>query len=156
MEWNPQTVEYLCQCFLQTLSPERESRCHAESHLSEAANHYNFGLFILRLVAEPSIDNQIRLAAAVNFKNHLQLRWLSKDNPILESEKEQIKTLIVSLMLSATAKIQSQLSEALAIIGDHDFPEYWPSLLPELISNLQKSSQTSDYVSINGILTTVN
>ncbi|AES75588.1 putative armadillo-like helical protein [Medicago truncatula] len=156
MEWNPQTVEYLCQCFLQTVSPERESRCRTESHLSEAANHYNFGLFILRLVAEPSIDNQIRLAAAVSFKNHLQLRWLSKDNPILESEKEHIKTLIVSLMLSATAKIQSQLSEALAIIGDHDFPEYWPSLLPELISNLHKSSQASDYVSINGILTTVN
>lgn len=59
-------------------------------------------------------------------------------------------------MLSATPKIQSQLSEALALIGHHDFPKSWPSLLPELVANLQKASQSSDYVSINGILGTAN
>lgn len=59
-------------------------------------------------------------------------------------------------MLSATNKIQSQLSEALAIIGNHDFPKSWPSLLPELVASLQKGSQSSDYASINGILSTAN
>jgi len=59
-------------------------------------------------------------------------------------------------MLSATNKIQSQLSEALAIIGNHDFPKSWPSLLPELVASVQKSSQSSDYASINGILSTAN
>ncbi|KAM7470891.1 hypothetical protein LguiA_009074 [Lonicera macranthoides] len=41
-------------------------------------------------------------------------------------------------MLSAAAspRIQSQLSEALALIGRHDFPDHWPTLLPELCSNL--------------------
>lgn len=156
MEWNPQTLQFLSECFLHTLSPAPEPRRRAESSLSEASDRPNFGLAVLRLVAEPSIDEQIRQAAAVNFKNHLRLRWSSEDNPILEPEKEQIKTLIVPLMLSTTAKIQSQLSEALAIIGNHDFPKSWPSLLPELVSNLQKSSQASDYASINGILGTAN
>ena len=59
-------------------------------------------------------------------------------------------------MLSATPKIQSQLSEALAVIGKHDFPKSWPALLPELISSLLKASQASDYASINGILGTAN
>lgn len=59
-------------------------------------------------------------------------------------------------MLSATPKIQSQLSEALALIGHHDFPKSWPSLLPELVANLQKASQSSDYASVNGILGTAN
>ncbi|PNX80493.1 exportin-2-like protein [Trifolium pratense] len=77
MEWNPQTRQSLRQCFLNTLSPALEPRRVAEFRLSEAAGLTNFGLVILRLVAEPdekiepSIDEQIRLAAAVNFKNHL-------------------------------------------------------------------------------------
>jgi exportin-2 (importin alpha re-exporter) len=97
MEWNPQTLQFLSECFLHTLSPAPEPRRRAESSLSEASNRPNFGLAVLRLVAEPSnsIDEQIRQAAAVNFKNHIRLRWSSEDNPILEPEKEQIKTLIV-------------------------------------------------------------
>ncbi|XP_027336190.1 exportin-2 isoform X1 [Abrus precatorius] len=156
MEWNPQTLQFLSECFLHTLSPAPEPRRRAESSLAEAADRPNFALAVLRLVAEPSIDDQIRQAAAVNFKNHLRLRWASDDAPITEPEKEQIKTLIVPLMLSATPKIQAQLSEALALIGNHDFPKSWPSLLPELVASLQKASQASDYASINGILGTAN
>ncbi|KAI4328926.1 hypothetical protein L6164_021240 [Bauhinia variegata] len=165
MEWNPQTLQFLSECFLHTLSPAPEPRRRAESSLAEAAGRPNYGLAVLRLVAEPSIDDQIRQAAAVNFKNHLRVRWVpaTPDDgnapsfaPILDPEKQQIKSLIVPLMLSATPKIQSQLSEALAVIGKHDFPKSWPALLPELISNLQKASQASDYASINGILGTAN
>ncbi|KAF4378331.1 hypothetical protein G4B88_015902 [Cannabis sativa] len=72
------------------------------------------------------------MAAAANFKNHLKGRWapsassdepnaVASPSPIPDPEKDQIKALIVSLMLSANPKIQSQLSEALAVIGKHDF-----------------------------------
>ncbi|CAK8560661.1 unnamed protein product [Lathyrus sativus] len=156
MEWNPQTLQFLSECFLNTLSPAPEPRRRAESSLSEAANSPNFGLVVLRLVAEPAVDEQIRQSAAVNFKNHLRLRWSLEDSSILETEKEQIKTLIVPLMLAATPKIQSQLSEALAIIGNHDFPRAWPTLLPELVASLKNASQANDYTSINGILGTAD
>ncbi|KAJ7951318.1 exportin-2-like [Quillaja saponaria] len=165
MEWNPETLQFLSQCFLHTLSTEPEPRRQAESSLANAADSPNYGLAVLRLVAEPSIDDQIRQAAAVNFKNHLRARWVPAAtddanvptfSPIIDSEKEQIKSLIVPLMLSATPRIQSQLSEALAVIGKHDFPKSWPALLPELVSNLQKASQAPDYASINGILGTAN
>ncbi|CAL5195941.1 unnamed protein product [Lathyrus oleraceus] len=156
MEWNPQTLQFLSECFLNTLSPAPEPRRRAESSLSEAADSPNFGLVVLRLVAEPAVDEQIRQSAAVNFKNHLRLRWALEDSSILEPEKEQIKTLIVPLMLGATPKIQSQLSEALAIIGNHDFPRAWPTLLPELVASLQNASQANDYTSINGILGTAD
>ncbi|GKU96978.1 hypothetical protein SLEP1_g10159 [Rubroshorea leprosula] len=75
---------------------------------------------------------------------------------ILDPKKEQIKALIVSLMLSSSPRIQSQLSEALAVIEKHDFPKAWPTLLPELVTSLQKAAQVSDYASINGILGTAN
>ncbi|RID60946.1 hypothetical protein BRARA_E00127 [Brassica rapa] len=160
MEWNPETLQNLSQCFLHTLSPIPEPRRAAERFLSEAADLPNYGLAVLRLVAEPSVEEQTRHAAAVNFKNHLRSRWLpSADSgvaPIMDSEKEQIKTLIVSLMLSSSPRIQSQLSEALAVIGKHDFPRNWPALLPELVSSLQKAALAGDYAAVNGILGTAN
>ncbi|OMO81143.1 hypothetical protein COLO4_23735 [Corchorus olitorius] len=48
-------------------------------------------------------------------------------SPILEHEKDEIKTLIHSLMLSASPCIQSRLSEVLAVIGKHHFPKSCPS-----------------------------
>lgn len=158
MEWNPQTLQFLSQCFLHTLSPSPEPRRRAESSLSEAADRPNFGLAVLRLVAEPSVDDQTRQAAVVHLKNHLRTRWFpspntESNNSIPDSEKQQIKTLIVPLMLSSSPRIQSQLSESLSVIGKHDFPQSWPTLLPELISSLR---QATDYSSINGILGTAN
>ncbi|KAJ1378678.1 Importin-beta, N-terminal domain [Sesbania bispinosa] len=95
----------------------------------------------------PPIDEQIRQAAAVNFKNHLRLRWASEETPILQPEKEQIKTLIVPLMLSATPKIQAQLSEALAVISNHDFPNLGRHFSPNS-SPISRSITSSDYASI--------
>ncbi|KAL0464932.1 UNVERIFIED_CONTAM: Exportin-2 [Sesamum latifolium] len=59
-------------------------------------------------------------------------------------------------MVNASPKIQAQLSEALTIIGKHDFPKAWPTLLPELVVTLDKLSQANDYVSVNGVLATIN
>lgn len=165
MEWNPQTLQFLSECFLNTLSPLPEPRRRAESALSDAAEKPNYGLAVLRLVAEPSVDDQIRQAAAVTFKNHLKSRWVQPPPsdgeaqilpPIPDPEKEQIKSLIVSLMVSSTPRIQSQLSEALAVIGKHDFPKAWPALLPELVASVDKLSLANDYVSVNGVLATLN
>ncbi|KAF6136161.1 hypothetical protein GIB67_001570 [Kingdonia uniflora] len=152
-----ETLQTLAQCFLQSLSPDPKPRREAEAYLLDAAKQPDFAIAVLRLVAEPSVDDQIRVAAAVNFKNHLRSHW-STDNKnssdeIPESVKDQIKALIVPLMLSSHTRIQSQLSEALAVISKHDFPKLWPSLLPELVASLQ---QATNYVSINGILGTAN
>nr|GMD39947.1 Exportin-2 [Ipomoea batatas] len=165
MEWNAETLQFLSQCFLNTLSPMPQPRRQAESALADASEKPNYALAVLRLVAEPSVDEQIRQAASVNFKNQLKSRWSpstpSEPNvptlaPIPDFEKEQIKSLMVSLMINSSPKIQSQLSEALTVIGKHDFPKAWPALLPELVSSLDKLSQANDYVSVNGLLTTLN
>eukprot|EP01018_Ginkgo_biloba_P023988 Gb_25747 [translate_table: standard] len=160
MQYTTETVQSLSQCFLQTLAPNPEPRRQAEEFLKGAADQPGYGITILRLLSEPSLDEQVRQAAAVNFKNHVRYRWAPHDPDstpdhlvIQDPEKEQIKALIVRLMLSAHPRIQSQLSEALAIISGHDFPKTWQTLLPELVSNLQSST---DYTVINGILQTAN
>ncbi|CAI9101110.1 OLC1v1038364C1 [Oldenlandia corymbosa var. corymbosa] len=166
MEWNPQTLQFLSDCFLNTLSPLPEPRRRAESALSDAADKPNFALAVLRLVAEPSVDEQIRQAAAVTFKNHLKSRWVPAGSDandsnaasvlIPDAEKAQIKALIVSLMVNSSPRIQAQLSEALAVIGKHDFPQLWPTLLPELVDSLDRLSLANDYASVNGALVAVS
>ncbi|KAL7083111.1 hypothetical protein ACP275_14G141700 [Erythranthe tilingii] len=161
MEWNPETLNFLSQCFLNTLSPLPEPRRRAEAALAEAADRPNYGLAVLRLVAEPTVDAQISQSAAVNFKNHLKTRWSPQPNDpvqfiVPDPEKEQIKSLIVTLMVNSSPKIQAQLSEALTIIGKHDFPKAWQTLLPEVVATLDKLSQANDYVSVNGVLAMVN
>ncbi|XP_075474708.1 exportin-2-like [Primulina tabacum] len=164
MDWNPETMQFLSQCFLNTLSPMPEPRRLAEKALAEAVDRPGYGLAVLRLVARPSFDEQIRQAAAVNFKNHLKACWTSQagdpsgaQTPVIpDQEKDQIKSLIVSLMVNASPKIQAQLSEALTIIGKHDFPKAWLTLLPELVATLDKLSQGKDYASVNGVLTSIN
>ncbi|KAI6705273.1 hypothetical protein NL676_008235 [Syzygium grande] len=81
MEWNQETLQFLSQCFLHTLSPSPAPRRQPESSLADAANRPSYALAVLRLVAEPSVDEQIRQAAAVNFKNHLRARWASLPTP---------------------------------------------------------------------------
>lgn len=55
-------------------------------------------------------------------------------------------------MLSAPGPVRSQLSEALTIIGTHDFPAKWQTLLPEL----QQYMQQGDPATVGGILETAN
>ncbi|XP_073388000.1 exportin-2 [Physcomitrium patens] len=160
MEYTQETLKTLSQCFLQTLAPNPEPRKQAESLLKQAADQAGYGMVIMQIVCEPSVDEQVRQAAAVNFKNHIKFRWATPDaddpSPVVaiqDPEKEQIKGAIVKLMLSTPPKIQSQLSEALAIMSQHDYPRKWQSLLPELVNSL---STASDYTVINGILQTAN
>ncbi|PKA47263.1 Exportin-2 [Apostasia shenzhenica] len=154
MEVSAETLKTLSDWFLLSLSPVAEPRRAAESSLYDAANQPGFALAVLRLVSEPAADEQIRLAAAVHFKNHLRARWPSSSpSPIPDAEKTVIKDRIVALMLSSALRIRNQLSESLSIISSHDFPLSWPSLLPELVSSLRSET---DYTKINGLLGAAN
>ncbi|KAL2904063.1 Exportin-2 [Bienertia sinuspersici] len=167
MAASPETLQFLSQCFLHSLSPQPEPRRRAEASLVEAAEQPNYGLAVLTLIRTSGIGEEIQQAAAVNFKNYLKARWApaarrSEPNvplpsPIPDDEKKLIKEHIVSLMLESTPRIQAQLSEALVVIGKHDFPRQWTELLPMLNTRLQQAlSEGGNYAAINGILGTAN
>lgn len=55
-------------------------------------------------------------------------------------------------MLKAPASIQKQLSDAISIIGKHDFPRKWPQLIDEMVEKFS----TGDFYVINGVLHTAH
>lgn len=57
--------------------------------------------------------------------------------------QEQIKGLIINLMLHTPPSVRAQVSEALTIISTHDFPARWQGLLPELIAKLDSREKVS-------------
>lgn len=63
-----------------------------------------------------------------------------------------IKDHITDLMIRAPPRVRVQLSEALSIISQHDFPKNWPGLLPKLIERLA----STDPQVLNGVLTTAD
>ena len=105
----------------------------------------------------------VRQQGAVQFKNFVKYHWAPKEHDdaldasaaaitLRDEEKEQIKTHIIDLMLSAPPRVRAQLSEALTIISQHDFPRKWEGLLPQLIAKLS----AEDPSVLNGVLTTAD
>jgi hypothetical protein len=45
-------------------------------------------------------------------------------------------------MLNTPPLVRAQLSEALTLISNHDFPAAWPQLLPELVERLAGGAGT--------------
>lgn len=152
---NEPHVKALADCFLQTLSPDLAKIRAAEVQLKSASAQPDYGITVLKLIASEA-PIEVRQAAAVNFKNHVRPRWAPHSDsdlaPLPVAEKEQIKGLITGLMLSTPPVVRAQLSEALSIISEHDFPARWQGLLPQLIDRLKDS----DVNTMNGVLETLN
>ncbi|KAK9829548.1 hypothetical protein WJX72_006417 [[Myrmecia] bisecta] len=148
------TVKGLADCFVQTLNPNPEVIKQAESALKTAAAQPGYAIAVLKVVALDA-PVEIRQAAAVSFKNFVKFNWAPEEHvttTLVDPEKDEIKRLITSLMLSTPPIVRAQLSEALAIISRHDFPAKWQGLLPELLERLKSGeSQT-----VLGVLETAN
>lgn len=146
----------------QTLSPDRDQRRGAEDKLSKLETQPGFSLALLRLVQQHSAptagpeSRPLRSSASIYFKNLVRRSWDSEDegkeNSISLTDREAIKGHMVGLMCEAPADVQRQLSAALSIISNSDFPAKWQNLLPELISKFA----TSDLQVIHGVLLTAN
>ena len=140
-----------------TLSPDVSVRKPAEKFLESIEGNQSYALLLLQLMDKNDCDITIRIAAAITFKNFVKRNWpINEDeiSKICEQDRVNVKNLIVDLMLRSPELIQRQLSDALSIIGREDFPNKWPNLLDEMISNIQTSG--ANFTNINGVLQTAH
>ncbi|XP_046386713.1 exportin-2 [Ischnura elegans] len=156
MELNDGNLQTLAGYLQQTLSPEINVRKPAEKFLESIEITQNFPLLLLHLVGKEDLPLNIRLSGAVAFKNFVKRNWeINKEegeDRIHSSDREAIKALIVDLMLKSPESIQRQLSDAVSLIGRHDFPDKWPSLLPQMVEKFN----AGDFHVINGVLRTAH
>ncbi|OAD80776.1 hypothetical protein PHYBLDRAFT_138326 [Phycomyces blakesleeanus NRRL 1555(-)] len=152
---NDQAYTALQQYLQNTFNPAAAVQKEAERQLFAFEVQPGFSIVLLRLISDQQVDVTLRFAASLYFKNFVKRQWVPESddiNNITPEDRVAIKTQIVQLMISVPEKLQLQLSDALSIMAETDFPEEWTNLLPELISQLSPT----DYKTNNGILHTAH
>ena len=138
---------------------------NAEVTLRSFQSQPGYGVELLKLISQhDAVPLEIRQQGAVQFKNFVKYNWVPLDPEVAQetgieqsrvvhdAEKEQIRQHIVNLMLDAPDRVKAQISEALTLISEHDFPERWPGLLPSIIEKLS----SNDLKQLNGVLNTID
>eukprot|EP00210_Caulerpa_lentillifera_P007259 g6945.t1 len=134
-------VRHLAEVFKKTLQSEQETRRNGEQELNSlAASRPDFVSCVLQVVASAVFPLEIRLAAAVNFKNCIKSNW-DPDDPnvgvaISDQEKASIRVLVIEAMVGTPGEVRMQISEALNLISQKDFPQRWPELIPSLAEKM--------------------
>ena len=129
----------------------------AEAELTAAKVRPECVLTVLQLLSQETVDLSIRQAASVFFKNLVEAHWAPEDETaytIPEATKTQCKDGLLSLFLVVPPKLQAQLSAAMSRIASKDFPERWPTLLGQLVSQLGAAASATprDYAKVGGLL----
>jgi len=151
------TPEQLSLVIAETFSPNTDARKKAEENLGVAQKTPGYASQILNLVASSTIDQNVRQAGGVLFKNFVKRGWVLEDAQehgivIDEAERVTIKTHLVELMCTTPPLIQVQLSESISLIAKTDYPEKWNGLLPQLVQKFFSNNQDV----VNGVLKTAN
>ncbi|XP_023173424.2 exportin-2 [Drosophila hydei] len=157
MEVTDANLQLLAGYLQQTLSADPNVRRPAEKLLESTELQQNYPVLLLNLIDKATMDMTIRVAGAIAFKNYIKRNWAAhedSDEPdrIHATDRNTIKTLIVTLMLHSPTALQKQLSDAVSIIGKHDFPKKWPQLIDEMVEKFA----SGDFNVINGILQTAH
>jgi len=117
-----------------SLSSDPAVRKNAEAFLQAQEAKQGFPTALLQLIAADQISVHVRQAASVLLKNMAKRKW----DDFVESDKVQLKQVVVGVMLSSPIVVRRQLSEVLAIIAESEYPQRWPQLLPELAQKLME------------------
>ncbi|CAG2168210.1 unnamed protein product [Oppiella nova] len=152
-----ESVSQLSTQLLQTLSPDPNVRRKAEKWLQSCEGSDGFATLLLQLIDASAVDLNVRMSGAIAFKNLIKRNWRQSEdevNKIAENDRNQIKTVIIDLMLRSPEKIQRQLSDSVSIIGREDFPQKWPNLLDDMIGRM--SATEPNFNVINGVLQTAH
>ncbi|EQC32893.1 hypothetical protein SDRG_09424 [Saprolegnia diclina VS20] len=151
---SPAELTALVGVLEQSLSPLAEPRRAAEASLQAILKQPNGPLLLLSVLRASEVPQAIRLSAAIAFKNTIKKEWDPEDGSIHVECKALVKEHIVGLMCEMPESLMKQLSAALYTIGEYDFPNQWPQLLPQIVEKLGNPS--SDFRAINGVLETSN
>ncbi|KAJ3066560.1 Exportin-2 [Podochytrium sp. JEL0797] len=126
-----------------TLSAQQDIRKNAEAALTSAELTPGFSLALLNVVGAATVDPNIRITCSIYFKNFVKKHWKQVEgepDKLHAPDRVNIKAMIVDLMITSPHSIQLQLSEAVTMIADNDFPDQWLELVPLLVSKLDASN----------------
>mmetsp|Transcript_81971 Transcript_81971/g.171553 ORF Transcript_81971/g.171553 Transcript_81971/m.171553 type:complete len:967 (+) Transcript_81971:128-3028(+) len=154
MAANQGQMAQLVQLLSQTTTGNTQSMQAATEQLRRAETQPGFGLVLLELLRDASVNPGARQAGAIYFKNYVKRQWcIEGAGGVPPSDRQAIKQHLLGLMLQTPKPVQVMLAAGLEEISLTDYPEEWPTLLPEIVQHL-KTSQ--DMMVLKGTMETIN
>ena len=126
---------------------EKTTRENAEAELEKIKKIIGFCPGLLQVVMDPNIDQAVRQAGVIYFKNLVSTSWVVKEaneTPVTpipiepmpfsvhEQDKALIRDSIVQAAVIAPEVIRIQLAVCICMIIKHDFPHRWPQVVQKI------------------------
>jgi exportin-2 (importin alpha re-exporter) len=130
-----------------SLCADAGTRTKAEKELlalKQTGGSLLFTLKFIEIEIQPA-SAPIRMAAAVLLKNLVKQEW---NAPGREAERDAFKANVVGVLCTCPKPVQRQLTAAIGLIGDEDFPSAWQSLLPELARRLSEGFSSAVTIAV--------
>lgn len=142
---DPAQMAQLAQLLGQTVAGSTEGMKLAEQQLRGVEIKPGFGLLLLELLRDNTVQPAARQAGAIYFKNYIRRQWSMDPSlgGIQLNDRQAFKQHLLSLMLQAPKPVQVQLAAGLEEISISDYPAEWQSLLPEMVQHLKTSQDMS-------------
>lgn len=154
-----QTLAEIARSVEATLSPDAQTRRAAEATLTRLRGIPAFSVALLHLVENAAVPLHVRQAAAVYLKNHMarvygDVNWKST----APDDRAAIKATLVDAMLRAPLPVRRQLNQVLATIAEHEYPDDWQQLMPDLGGRLQAlvTTRPIDWAATQAVLETLH
>lgn len=116
-----------------SISPDASTRRQAERGIDALQDGEGFGKSALALAQDASQPRHLRQSAALVFKNWCKQNWNPEEAPhtISPTERAFVKNSVLPVMIALASEpaLQVQLSEAIGLIAETDFPEHWGELI---------------------------
>jgi exportin-2 (importin alpha re-exporter) len=166
------TAPDLTAAIVATLSHDAAIRGPAEAALNAQRDAPGFAPALLFLIDSTAAPAHVRQAAGVFLKNWTARFYAAADwrAPAHDADRAAIKAAITEVMLRVPVIVRRQLSEVLAIIAEHEYPDTWRELVPALGARLQGLAELGvaalagggatgigcDWLSMQGVLETLH
>ena len=124
---------------------EKSTRENAETELEKIKKIIGFCPGLLQVVMSANLDQAVRQAGVIYFKNLISTSWVVKEanetipipiDPlpfsIHEQDKALIRESIVQAAVMAPEVIRIQLAVCICMIIKHDFPHRWPEVVQKI------------------------
>ncbi|KAJ4816684.1 Importin-9 [Rhynchospora pubera] len=128
----------LIDCLSATLDTSHGVRSFAEESLKQASLQPGYGAALAKIIFNKEIPFGLRQLSAVLLKQFIKQHWQEDEEnfvpPIVSpEEKGVIRQLLMLSLDDSHGKIHTAVGMTIATIGQYDWPEEWPELLPFLL-----------------------
>ncbi|KAI8593553.1 armadillo-type protein [Geranomyces variabilis] len=138
--------EQICLVLQAGVSPDPAQRNPADAQLKQWEVEPGFYSTMQQVAADASLDQRLRLLAAITLKNGIDKYWRKtvRVGAIQPAEKEQIRSKCLEMFAEEHSKIADYNSVVISKIARLDYPRDWPTLLESLVQTIQVSFADDD------------